>query len=118
MNIDNLYHYCRRLKGVSEGTPFGSDVLVFKVMGKIFALVNLVSMPPRINLKCDPERAEELRATRASVMPGYHMNKKHWNTVVVDGELPDSDLREMIDHSYALVSAGLKKKEREALALL
>jgi len=118
MDIEELYHYCRSLKGVSEGTPFGDDVLVFKVMGKIFALVSLTGLPVRVNLKCDPERAVELRARWASVIPGYHMNKKHWNTVVLDGELDAADVVAMIDHSYALVAGSLKKSEREALAQL
>jgi len=118
MNIERLYDYCRSLNGVSEGAPFGDDVLVFKVMGKMFALVSLTDLPLRVNLKCNPARALDLRARWASVMPGYHMNKKHWNTIVLDGELDSADVKEMIDQSYELVVASLKKSERDALAQL
>lgn len=88
--------------GVTEGFPFGEDTLVFKVKGKIFALANLDG-DLSLNLKCDPAYALELREEHASVVPGYHMNKKHWNTVYIDGTISDSDIFSWIDHSYTLV---------------
>jgi predicted DNA-binding protein (MmcQ/YjbR family) len=97
---------------VTEGTPFGADVVVFKVGGKIFALASLDDIPPRVNLKCDPERALDLRDRYEEVQPGYHMNKKHWNTVELTGTIPDAELRGMIDHSYELVVAPLPKKRK------
>ena len=115
MNVETLRDYCLAKKGVTEGFPFGEDVLVFKVMGKMFALVNLVRLPLGVNLKCDPERAVELRERYEAVQPGYHMHKRTWNTVFFDGTIPDAEMREMIDHSYALVAASLKKADREAL---
>lgn len=116
MTFDSFRSYCLNLRGVTEDTPFGPDVLVFKVMGKMFTLVGLDEIPLRINLKCDPERAVDLRERYEAVLPGYHMNKTHWNTVVCDGSVPDAEIREWIDHSYALVVASLRKSEREALA--
>ncbi len=116
MNIEQLRDYCLAKKGSTEGFPFGEDTLVFKVMGKIFALVNLARIPLSVNLKCDPERAVELRETYEDIEPGYHMNKKHWNTVFLRGAIPDAEVREMIDHSYALVAGSLRKADREALA--
>jgi predicted DNA-binding protein (MmcQ/YjbR family) len=118
MNVESLRAYCLTRKGVTEGFPFGEDVLVFKVMGKVFALVNLVRLPLSVNLKCDPGWAVELRERHAAVEPGYHMNKTHWNTVHLDGSIADAALREMIDHSYMQVVAGLRKADREALAQL
>lgn len=116
MNVESLRDYCLSRKGATEGFPFGEEVLVFKVMGRMFALLDLVGLPTSINLKCDPERAVELRERYEAVQPGYHMNKRMWNTVYCDGTIPDAEIREMIDHSYALVVAGLKKADREALA--
>lgn len=116
MDIAALYEYCRTRKGATEEFPFGEDVLVFKVMGKMFALMNPDDVPPRINLKCDPERALELREQYEAVQPGYHMNKKHWNTVAPDGTIPDDLVRDLINHSYELVVASLKKADREALS--
>jgi predicted DNA-binding protein (MmcQ/YjbR family) len=98
-----------------ETTPFGPDVLVYKVAGKMFALAVPDDFPSRINLKCDPERAVELREEHAAIIPGYHMNKRHWNTVTLDGSLPSSLVRDLIDHSYDLVVAGLPKAERAKL---
>lgn len=95
------------MKGVTESFPFGDDTLVFKVNSRIFALVNLDG-DMSINLKCDPDLALELRERYTSVIPGYHMNKKHWNTVLVDGTVPDSEIRKWIDNSYNLV-LGKKK---------
>lgn len=108
MNIESLRDYCLSKPGAEEALPFGPDTLVFKVNGKAFLLVGLDSEDLRFNVKCDPELALELREQYPCVLPGYHMNKKHWNTVVVDGSINDAQLREWIDHSYDLVS---KKKK-------
>lgn len=102
MNIEILRDYCLKKPGVTEGFPFGEDTLVFKVNGKIFALANL-NGELSINLKCDPSLALELREKYSSVIPGYHMNKKHWNTVLIDGTIPDKEIFSWIDHSYNLV---------------
>jgi len=102
MNIETLREYCISKKSVTEGFPFGEDTLVFKVNGKIFALVSL-DEDLRINLKCEPAFALELRERYPSVTPGYHMNKKHWNTVSLDGSAPDKEIFSWIDHSYELV---------------
>jgi predicted DNA-binding protein (MmcQ/YjbR family) len=102
MNIEILREYCLSKKDTTESFPFGEDTLVFKVGGKIFALANLDG-DPTINLKCDPSFALELREKYPSVIPGYHMNKKHWNTVLLDGSIPDKEIFSWIDHSYNLV---------------
>ncbi len=115
MNFDSLRAYCLAKKEVTEGTPFGPDVLVFKVAGKIFALTGIDNHPTTVNLKCDPERAIELRERYEAVQPGYHMNKAHWNTIVFDGSITDSELRELIDHSYTLIVQSLKKADRDRL---
>ena len=103
MDLEQFREYCLRKPGAAEGTPFGEDVLVFKVGGKMFALAALDEIPATANLKCDPDLALELRDRYEQVRPGYHMNKKHWNTVELGGEIPDLDLRKMVDHSYELV---------------
>ena len=103
MNIESLREYCLGKPGANESFPFGDDTLVFKVNGKIFALVNLEG-ELTINLKCVPARAVEIRERYSSVVPGYHMNKKHWNTVLVDGTVPDREIISWIDHSYDLVA--------------
>lgn len=113
---DSLREYCLAKPGTSEDFPFGEEVLALRVRGKIFALSNIFDRPMAVNLKCDPERALELRGEWAAVKPGYHMNKKHWNTVTFDGSMPATLLEELIDHSYALVVKTLKKPDREALA--
>jgi predicted DNA-binding protein (MmcQ/YjbR family) len=95
--------------------PFGEDVLVFKVGGKMFALAALEEVPARANLKCDPDLALELRDRYEQVQPGYHMNKKHWNTVEIESGLPEPELRKMIDHSYDLVLKSLPKATRAKL---
>ncbi|WP_456430145.1 MmcQ/YjbR family DNA-binding protein [Rhodocaloribacter sp.] len=118
MDVESLYRYCHARKGVTEGMPFGEGVLVFKVMGKMFALINLTRLPLSVNLKCDPLRALDLRERYEAIEPGYHMNKKHWNTLRLDGDVPADLVRELVDHSYELVAAGLKKADREALARL
>jgi predicted DNA-binding protein (MmcQ/YjbR family) len=101
MDIEILRDYCIRKEGVTESFSFGDDTLVFKVSGKIFALVNLDG-ESRINLKCDPEYAIELREHFPAVIPGYHMNKKHWNTLILNDTIPDNLTKKLIDHSYNL----------------
>ena len=102
MNIEILREYCISKKNVTESFPFGDDTLVFKTEGRIFALVNLEG-DLSINLKCNPVRAIELRERYSSVIPGYHMNKKHWNTIYIDGSVPDKEIFSWVDHSYDLV---------------
>ena len=104
-------------KGVEETLPFGPDTLVYKVRGKVFLLTGLDEAELRFNVKCDPDKAVELRENFACVLPGYHMNKKHWNTIVVDGSVSISQLKEWIGHSYQLVVNSLPKKTREELNL-
>ena len=112
MNIDSLQNYCLNKKGVTEGFPFDEETLVFKVAGKMFCLVNLTP-PWSTNLKCDPEKAIELREEYEEIIPGFHMNKKHWNTVDLHGNLKESLIEELIDDSYSLVFAGLPKKVKD-----
>jgi predicted DNA-binding protein (MmcQ/YjbR family) len=114
MNIEELREYCLQKKGVTENFPFGEDTLVFKVGDKIFLLTSL-SEADRFNAKCDPERAIELRAEYEEVIPGWHMNKKHWNTVFMNGRLTNKLLREIVDHSYQLVLDGLPKKIKQEI---
>ena len=111
MDIEAIRAYCLTKKGVEEGFPFGDTTLVIKVGGKIFILMNLDG-DPSMNLKCDPDRAIDLREANPSIMPGYHMNKKHWNTVVLDGSLSKKLILEMIDLSYELVLQSLPLKLR------
>ena len=111
MNLEEFREYCLQKPGATEGTPFGEDTLVFKVAGKMFALASLDEVQPQVNLKCDPERALDLRDRYEEVQPGYHMNKKHWNTVALTGAIPAAELRGMIDHSYDLVAARLPKRK-------
>jgi predicted DNA-binding protein (MmcQ/YjbR family) len=115
MNIEQIRNYCLKKLGVTEEFPFDEETLVFKVAGKIFLLASLESIPLQINLKCDPEKAVELREEYESVQPGYHMNKIHWNTIIVDGSVSVNKIFEWIDDSYNLVVAGLKKSERKTL---
>jgi predicted DNA-binding protein (MmcQ/YjbR family) len=115
MNIEFLQVYCLSKPGVTEEFPFGEQTLVYKVMGKIFALTSLDSTPLTINLKCDPEKAVQLREEYECVLPGFHMNKKHWNTVVADGTVKDAILKEWIDHSYDLVVQSLPRKLKEQM---
>lgn len=114
MHIEAFYNFCMSLPGTTEGFPFGEQTLVFKVMGKMFALCDVDEFES-INLKCDPVRALELRAEFEEIQPGYHMNKKHWNTVSMQGHLEDDLIKELIQHSYDLVEAKLPKKDREML---
>lgn len=102
MDIETLREYCISKEDVTESLPFGNDTLVFKKGGRIFALANLEG-ELNLNLKCDPSYALELRERYPAVIPGYHMNKKHWNTVIIDGSIPDSDIFSWIDHSYSIV---------------
>ena len=109
MNIESLRDYCLSKPDAEETLPFGPDTLVYKTNGKVFLLVGLDNDPLRFNVKCDPEKAIELREMYDCVQPGYHMNKKHWNTVVVDGTVRDAQLKEWIDWSYGLVAKTRKK---------
>lgn len=115
MSRDDVLRYCETRGASVEDYPFGDGVAVFKVGGKMFALVNLDGPDGFVNLKCDPDLALELRDRLAAVRPGYHADKRHWNTVDLDVALDGDELREMIDHSYDLVVAGLTRKARAAL---
>jgi predicted DNA-binding protein (MmcQ/YjbR family) len=115
MDIDELRGYCLEKAHTCEGFPFDNDTLVFKVAGKMFALVGLDKHPLSVNLKCDPERALDLREQFESILPGYHMNKQHWNTVILDGSIPLPLLLELIDHSYNLIYNSLPQKTRNML---
>jgi predicted DNA-binding protein (MmcQ/YjbR family) len=117
MDLEAFREYCLKKPQVTEGTPFGEDVLVFKVAGKMFALASLDEFPATANLKCDPDLALELRDRYEDVRPGYHMNKKHWNTVVIDSGIPDRELKKMVDHSYDLVVNSLPKTVRARFKL-
>ena len=120
MDAAEFREYCLKKAGATEGTPFGPEVLVFKVRGKIFALAALDQVPTTVNLKCDPDLALDLRDRYEQIKPGYHMNKKHWNTIEIEGGIPAVELRRMIDHSYELVAnnlpraAGLKQQRKRA----
>jgi predicted DNA-binding protein (MmcQ/YjbR family) len=114
LNIESLRSYCLLKKGTTEEFPFDENTLVFKVMGKMYALAN-VEQFNSVNLKCDPERAIQLREQYPAVLPGYHMNKKHWNTILADGSIPDRTIQQWIDHSYELVVNSLPKKIREQM---
>lgn len=103
MTLDQLLDYSLAKPDTVETLPFGPDVLVLKVKGKVFLLIPLNTDPIQCNVKCDPERAIELREEYASIIPGYHMNKKHWNTIILDGTVPSKLIYELIDHSYELV---------------
>lgn len=116
MNIETLQQYCLSKKGVTEETPFGPDNLVYKVGGKMFLLASLDTVPLQFNAKCDPEEAIRLRDAHACVLPGYHMNKKHWNTVLVDGTVGDKLLQQWIDASYNLVVDGLPRKTQQEIS--
>jgi predicted DNA-binding protein (MmcQ/YjbR family) len=113
MNLETYYDYCLSKKGVTEHFPFDEETLVFKVGGKMFALSSLNEWEkgnPSVNLKCNPEYAEELRAEYDDIKPGWHMSKIHWNTIEINREVPDSLVKELIDHSYDLVFKSLTKK--------
>ncbi len=114
MNVEEVRQFCIAKSGVTEGFPFDDTTLVLKVGGKIFVLLNLDGNPS-LNLKCDPERAIDLRERFDDIIPGYHMNKKHWNTVLLEGSLTDNLVKEMINHSYDLVYESLPRKEKEMI---
>lgn len=117
MDAETLRRHCLDKPGSTESLPFGPDTLVFKVLDKAFALLALEAVPPRVNLKCDPDRALDLRAEWPdNVLPGYHMNKRHWNTVVLDGRVPAATVRAWIDHSWDRVVAGMPARQRAALS--
>ncbi|AXG69663.1 hypothetical protein KORDIASMS9_01889 [Kordia sp. SMS9] len=119
MNIELLREYCINKPAVTEEFPFDQDTLVFKVLGKMFALTSLKKWEEglaAVNLKCDPEKAEELRGEYESIKPGFHMSKKHWNTIeLFQGELPNTFIQELIDDSYHLVIKGMTKKQQAEL---
>jgi len=113
MNLDYFYEFCLSKKGVTEHFPFNEDTLVLKVGGKMFLLSSLSSWEngsPQVNLKCDPERAQELRAEYDGIQPGYHMSKKHWKTISINEDVSDALVKELIDHSYELVFTSLPNK--------
>jgi len=114
MNVEYIREYCLKFKACTEGFPFDETTLVMKVAGKMFALINL-DENPSVNLKCDPEEALKLREEFESVKPGYHMNKKYWNTIELNGTVPDDRLKSWIKNSYNLVVAKLPKVVREEL---
>jgi|SRR5579864_3188045 len=112
MDSEAVAQYCRSLKGAAEGYPFGPETLVFKVGGRVFAILG----GQRVSLKCDPALAQALRENYPAVSAGYHLNKRHWNTVELDGSVPDSELQDWIEESHALAMASLTRAERAALA--
>ena len=114
MDLEELREYCLQKPGAAESLPFGEDTLVFKVGGKIFLLTS-INTGTSFNAKCDPEKAVELREAHPEVKPGFHMNKKMWNTVAMDGALNNRQLKEMIDHSYQQVVNGLTKRLRDEI---
>ena len=114
MDVEAFRDYCLSKKGVTESFPFDEETLVFKVMGKMFAICGLERIPSQVNLKCDPERSVELRSNHDGlIIPGWHMSKLHWNTVIIESNLPPKLITELIDHSYDLIVAGLTKKLKE-----
>lgn len=115
MNLEELREYCIARPGVTESFPFDTVTLVFKVGGKMFALVDTEGRPTTLALKCDPERAVQLREEYTAVVPGFHMNKSHWNTITIDGSIRSSLLQEWIDHSYELVRRSLPKAVQNEL---
>ena len=108
MNIEMIREYCLEKEGCEEGFPFGEETLVFKVNGKIFCLLSLDEQPLRMNVKCNPERAIELRESNSFVLPGYHMNKRHWNTVICEAFVSEKFIKQCIDHSYELITLKMK----------
>jgi predicted DNA-binding protein (MmcQ/YjbR family) len=115
LDLEQIRDYCLNKKLTEEAMPFGDGVLVFKVAGKMFLLVSLDSDPMTINAKCDPEKAIELREEYSSITPGYHMNKKMWNTISIDGSIPFTKIYELINHSYLEVVKGMSKKLQDQL---
>ena len=117
LSLETLKNYCLTKIGVTSYFPFDDETLVFKVGSKMFALTNINKSILEVNLKCEPLMAEDLRRAFDAIIPGYHMNKKHWNTIVLDGSIPDEKILFLIDLSYDLVYKGLKKSEKEALKI-
>ncbi len=115
MRPDQLRDHCLTFAGSAETFPFGPETSVFKVAGKIFALSRLGQSPLQVSVKCEPLLAEQLRHAHAAVLPGYHLNKRHWNTVTIDGSLRDGVIRDMIEDSYDLVVSALPRSRRRAL---
>lgn len=115
MTIDFFRTYCLKKPGVNEDTPFDEDTLCFKVGGKIFAIID-INLFQSVNLKCEPEKAMELRELYEGIEPGYHMNKKHWNTVSFSGSVPDPLILELVDHSYELVFSSLPGKIKDQIS--
>jgi predicted DNA-binding protein (MmcQ/YjbR family) len=115
MSPAELREYCLSFAGAAETFPFGPQTSVFKVAGKMFALSQLDADSLRVSLKCEPELGEALRRAHAAVLPGYHLNKRHWNTVIIDGSLPDDTIRDMIEDSYDLVVSKLPPARRRAI---
>jgi predicted DNA-binding protein (MmcQ/YjbR family) len=115
VNPAELRDHCLAFPGAEETFPFGPETSVFKVAGRMFALSQLRAESLRISLKCEPELAEALRGAHAAVLPGYHLNKRHWNTVIIDGSLPEDAIRDMIEDSYELVVSKLPPAHRRAL---
>ncbi len=118
MELKTLRQYLKNKKGCTEELPFGPEVLVYKVMGKMFALVAKEETPLRLNVKSDPELSEHLRRAFDAIQPAYHMNKKHWNSIILDGSVPEEQTRSLIDDSYNLVVTGLRKKDRQNPGLI
>lgn len=117
MNIEELREYCLLKAHVSESFPFDESTLVFKVSDKMFALTGLERLPHAVNLKCNPEKAIELRESYSAVIAGYHMSKKHWNTIELVSDMPTNEIKEWIDHSYDLVVSSFSKKKQKELGL-
>jgi predicted DNA-binding protein (MmcQ/YjbR family) len=115
MTADELRDHCLSFTGSEETFPFGPRTSVFKVAGKMFALSQLEADSLQVSLKCEPQLAEALRGAHAAVIPGYHLNKRHWNTVIIDGSMPDGTVRDMIEDSYDLVVSALPRTRRNAL---
>ena len=115
MELEALAAFALALPEVTEEQPFGPEVDVYKVAGKVFALIAPEEIPPTVSLKCEPGRALSLRAEYEAVIPGYHLNKKHWNTVILDGTVPDDEIEELVAHSYERVVAGLPRTARDRL---
>jgi predicted DNA-binding protein (MmcQ/YjbR family) len=115
MHAADLRDQCLAFPGSAETFPFGSETSVFKVAGKMFALSRLAARPLQISVKCEPLLAEHLRDVHPAVLPGYHLNKRHWNTVIIDGSIPDRTIKDMVEDSYDLVVSGLPRSRRRAL---
>lgn len=115
VDAEALRDHCLSFRGSEQTFPFGPETSAFKVAGKIYALARLDAKPLKISLKCDPGLAEQLRAAHPQIVPGYHLNKRHWNTVLIDGVLPDTMIEELVEDSYDLVVSSLPRKRQRAL---